>query len=51
MVKKMHMAMPYAMRKPMTAQQEYVNMLETPFGNIRRYSRTIEIFVRTTMTW
>jgi hypothetical protein len=51
MVKKMHMAMPYAMRTPITAQQVYVNVLETPLGNIRRYSRTIEIFVRTTRIW
>jgi hypothetical protein len=50
-VKKMHMAMPYAMRTPITAQQLYVNVLETPLGKMRRYSRTIETLVRTTIIW
>jgi hypothetical protein len=35
MAKKMHMAIPYAMRTPIAAQQLYVNVFETPLGNMR----------------
>jgi hypothetical protein len=35
MAKKMHIAIPYAMRTPIAAQQLYVNVFETPLGNIR----------------
>ena len=34
MAKKMHIAMTYAMRTPIAAQQLYVNVLETPRGKI-----------------
>jgi len=39
------------MRTPITIQQLYVKVWETPFGKMRRYRKTIEILVRTTMTW
>lgn len=35
----------------MTIQQLYVNVFETPLGKMRRYKRTIEIFVRTMIIW